>query len=208
MIFDTSTIDGLPLIWASALANPQCEGLTFGVIDGVWCGHFLDEDGSLHVALYTTGATFRRNSNAQLRLGQKAAHADIYQPLSDWRQIGPLVKALKIGVDHFNVPPTPEFWQSCASGTTTYAQADTPEKAICRCAIKLKFGETVELPDDLLIQLIRGRLDLMGKQRMFSLVEELFPVWFQEANESEMLFEQFKDELATMLLPHVQRVLN
>ena len=63
---------------------------------------------------------------------------------TDWSQGGPIIERERIAI----VPTNPDWWAE--DRTRVEGNGSTPLIAAMRCYVKSKFGDTVEIPDELL----------------------------------------------------------
>jgi hypothetical protein len=199
--FQTEELSGVCLVSAVARIDPVCAGLTFGPVKGVWCGYTV-EDGEQSIAIYHGGPNWLFARKAVATLGE--THAHHYDPTFDWRQTGQLIKNLKIGLTHYDLP-TLAVWQAIKGRLTAHHY--DPQVAVCRMAVLDGIGSQVEIPDDELIELIEWRLSASSPGGRAKLAETHEPIWFKSKAVQNMDQSTFNKELAALLLPHSQEVL-
>lgn len=88
-----ASLDGLALDLATALADPRSTGLTFGHIDGVLCGYYV-EGGTRQICNFLVGPGFAKQMRARQKLCLQ--HASPYCPQKDWNQSGALIEKFEV----------------------------------------------------------------------------------------------------------------
>ena len=77
----------------------------------------------------------------------------VYSPSTNWEQCGSLIEFFRAGLDwntcNIDEDYDDEPWFACVSKTDVTQYGPTPLIAICRAVVESKYGDEVELPDDL-----------------------------------------------------------
>lgn len=146
MKLPTTELSGIALDWAVAQIDPQCEGLTFAMVDGLMCGFFEDE-GVRRICIFLEGPNIVRRLRARKKMGE---HATAYYPSHDWSVSGPMIEREHIQINEF-MTPQPEMWVATirGKGGTTSRTGSTPLIAAMRALVTVRMGERVEVPDEL-----------------------------------------------------------
>lgn len=148
-------LTGVALDWAVAGLDPRCQGLEFGLVDGVMCGYYFSDDGGRQVrsiAVFLVGPAFLRQMQAREALGLRDARP--YCPTSDWNQAGRLIESEKIGIEHGG--EAFDAWiarvKPCLPDVDEWV-GETPLVAALRCLVATKLGPEVDVPNEILSDL-------------------------------------------------------
>lgn len=123
----TNSLEGAALDWAVA----KCEGYSF-TTDGV--SQLIEKGDSLIIlGRCTTGQ------------GRKCG----YSPSTDWSQGGPIIERKEI---QLSSTPYSEglWWYANCMGSDIIFSGPTPLVAAMRCYVESVFGETINVPEELL----------------------------------------------------------
>jgi hypothetical protein len=79
-------------------------------------------------------------------------HGDLYLPSTDWAQGGPIIEREEINIDVSETGTAPETkWvATITKGNEAWVHGPTPLIAAMRCYVASKFGDTVDVPEELL----------------------------------------------------------
>lgn len=74
----------------------------------------------------------------------------IYSPSTNWTQCGVFVNQLWIEISVEEIDGVDYWYASPPHLVGDYATGSTPQEAICRAVAMVEFGDTVEIPEELL----------------------------------------------------------
>lgn len=78
-------------------------------------------------------------------------HGGVYAPSTDWAQGGPIIEREWISVWHVGTHLGATAWKADQGGLFYSGVSSTPLIAAMRCYVASKLGETVDIPDELLL---------------------------------------------------------
>jgi hypothetical protein len=139
MKIKTADLKGIALDWAIAQCDPFCEGLKFGIREGVMCGY----GEGVGVCVFIVGPSFSK----QMQARKKFPHASVYCPTFDWAQAGPFVKQISTLTQRDGI------WRAqCKdrSGLSLEGKGETDQLAILRAVAIAHHGYEVDVPDEFL----------------------------------------------------------
>ncbi len=121
--------------FAIAKLDKKNEGLSFGFIDGIFCGYFI-ENGQVVPATYLVGNSWRRQILA--KKNPKFKDAISYCPSEDWSQARSILMQYKVG---FFFEQENNKWVS----SVNKIEGDEPIVVALKDIIKSKYGEYLDL---------------------------------------------------------------
>lgn len=155
---NVAELEGVALDWAVAQIDPMCNGLTWEVVPGGKVGFAVISGEKTPCAFLSHGSCL----SERMRLNRDGVRG--YSPSTDWSHGGPLIDEFSVSL----ISSKTQFYEGIAFTATIgpfgqyiddslpgmiesdYSVGKTPLIAACRAIVAAKFGDTVEVPEELL----------------------------------------------------------
>lgn len=140
----TSELSGALLDYMVAQIDPKCEGLNFGLINDVVCGYY-DENNLMVPCVFIVGGKFNKELKAKKAL--TVDYTDSYHPSTNWQQGGPIIEREINSLERIT-----DTWYAKRYRTgkrDLWQTGQTPLIAAMRCYVATKFGDEVEIAQDI-----------------------------------------------------------
>ncbi len=119
---------------AIAKIDQKNDGLSFGLIDGVFCGYFI-EKGKVFPAVFMVGPGW--SSQRKVKKNPNFNYATAYCPTYDWSQAKQILMANKVG---FGFDDVKNKWVS----SVHKIEGDEPIVVAFKDILKTKYGEFLD----------------------------------------------------------------
>ncbi len=128
----------LAVDFAIAKLDKKNEGLSFGFVDGIFSGYFI-EDQKIMPATYLVG--FGWSKQMKVKKNHKFVHAISYCPTSDWTQASTILTEYKVG---FYFDKEKNKWIS----SVNKIEGEDPIVVALKDILKTKYGDYLDLGEE------------------------------------------------------------